>query len=110
MAITLKTNSVDKYGFVANGYSADLSGGETLVAAVAGKSIYVESVVISTLAAEIITLRDGAATIIGPIHTAATSAYSMTFHRPIKLTAATALTVIAAGAGETTVIVTGYIK
>ena len=48
MAITLKTNDVDGAGFVANGNSADFSGCETLVAAVSGKSIYVERIIISS--------------------------------------------------------------
>lgn len=116
MAITLVSKGTDRVGFVANGYSADLSGCETLVAAVAGQSIYVEKVIINTLAAEIITLGEGetggavTTVLIGPIHTGATSTHILEFSRPIKLTAATALTVDAAGAGETTVVVQGYIK
>lgn len=116
MAITLVSTGTDRSGFVANGYSADLSGCETLVAAVTGKSIYVEKVVINTLAAELITIGQGetggavTTVILGPIHTAATSTHVFEFSRPIKLTAATALTVDAAGGGETTVIVQGFIK
>lgn len=115
-AVTLKTNGTLTAGFVANAYSADFSGCEEIRAAVAGQSIYIERIVINTLAAEIITIGAGetggavTAVVIGPIYTGATSTHILTFSRPIKITAATALVVDAAGAGETTVIVQGFVK
>lgn len=116
MAITLVTNNVDKVGFVANGNSADLSGCESLVAAVAGKSIHVEKIHISAGAAINLTIGAGetggavTAVVIGPVYMAANSNAKYEFTRPIKLAAATALVVDASGAGAATVTVQGYIK
>ena len=116
MAITLDTHSVDRAGFVANGYSADWSGCEELVAAVTGQSIYVEKVYISSGAAITLTLgigeTGGAVTneLIGPVYMAANSNTFFEFTRPIKLTAATALVADGSGAGAATIVVQGYIK
>ena len=116
MAITLVTNNVSERGFVANGNSADLSGCETLVAAVTGKSIYVERVAVSFGAAITVTLGEdesssGVDTVrIGPIYGAANTTVPLVFSRPIKLTTATALTADGSGAGNVTIVVQGYIK
>ena len=116
MAISLTNDNVDGVGFIANGNSADLSGCETLKAAVTGKSIYVERIYISASGAINYTIGAGetggavTTTLLGPIYCAANSNTEMVFTRPIKLVAATALTIDASGAGATTVIVQGYIK
>lgn len=116
MAITLVTNSVDRHGFVANGNSADLSGCETLVAAVAAKSIYVERVAISFASAINVTIGAGetagavTTVLIGPLHGAQNQTIELTFTRPIKVATNTALTIDASGAGNTTAVVQGYIK
>jgi len=116
MAITLVTNNVAERGFVANGNSADLSGCETLVAAVAGQSIYIERIAVSFGAAITVTIGEGESSdgvdtvLIGPLYGAANSSLELVFTRPIKVTAATALTADASGAGNVTVIVQGYIE
>ena len=116
MAITLKSNSVGTSGFIANGYSADLSGCETLVAAVSGKTIIVESITINSNTAINYTIGDGetggavTAVLIGPIYCAANSTQSFVFPRGLRLTAATALVVDASGAGAATVIAQGRIE
>lgn len=115
MAITLASNNVANSGFIANGNSSDLSGCETLVAAVTGKSIYVERIAVSFGAAINVSLGEDESSsgvdtvLIGPIYGAANSSIELTFQRPLKLAAATALTVDASGAGAATVIVQGYI-
>lgn len=117
MAITLDTTGCDRMGFVANGYSADWSGCEQIVAAVTGKSIYIERVYISSGAAITLTLgageTGGAVTneLIGPIYMAANSTAAFDyFGRPIKVTAATALVADGSGAGAATIVVQGYIR
>jgi hypothetical protein len=116
MAITLVTNDVDRCGFFSNGNSADLSGCETLVAAVAGKSIYVERVAVSFGAAISVTLGAGETTgavttvLVGPLYGAANTTVELVFTRPIKLAAATALVADSSGAGNVTITCQGYVK
>jgi len=116
MAITLVTDSVDRAGFVANGNSADLSGCETLVSAVAGASIYVEKISVSFGAAITVTIGAGETTgavttvLIGPLYGAANTTIELVFTRPSKVAAATALTADASGAGNVTIVVQGYIR
>lgn len=115
MAITLVSNNVAKTGFSINGNSADLSGCETLVAAVAGKSIYVEKVAVSFGAALNVTIGEGETTgavttaRIGPLYGAANTTVELNFKRPIKLTAATAFTADASGSGNVTIVAEGFI-
>lgn len=128
MSITLVTNNVAKRGFVVNGNSADLSGCETLVTGVSGKSIYVERVAVSFGAAITVTIGSGETTpttttttcapgrwdvttiLVGPLYGAANTTVELTFTRPIKVAAATDLTVDASGAGDVTIIVQGFIE
>lgn len=116
MAITLANSNVDRHGFVANGSSADLSGCETLKAAVTGKSIYLERLYISSDTALNVTVGAGETSsavttvIIGPIHFAANTSREFVFTRPIKLAAATALTADASASGNITLTAQGYIK
>ena len=116
MAITLKTNSVSGAGFIANGYSADWSGCETLVAAVTGKSIYIERIYINAHDAEIFTFGAGATgaavttVVLGPISCSADTIVELIFSKPLFITAATAFVVDCAGTGDATIIVQGYIK
>ena len=115
-AVTLTNNNVDRVGFVVNANSADLSGCETLKAAVTGKSIYIERIYIISGTAINYTLGAGetasavTTVIVGPIYCAADSNTPLVFTRAIKLAAATALTADASGAGAVTIIVQGYIK
>jgi len=116
MSITLKTNSVHGAGFIANGYSADWSGCEAIVAAVTGKSIYVERIYINAQDAEVFTFGAGetggavTTTILGPIATAGSLARDMAVTRTLMVTAATALVVDATGATAATIIVQGFIR
>ena len=116
MAITLTNSNVEKAGFIANGNSADLSGCETLKAAVTGKSIHLERLVINSAAAINITIGAGETTgavttiLVGPIYFAANTNITIVFTRPLKLAAATALTVDASGGGNVTIIAQGFIK
>ncbi len=128
MSITLVSNTVAKRGFVVNGNTTDLSGCETLVSGVTGKSIYVERVAVSFGAAITVTIGAGeqtpttttttcdperwdvATTVIGPLYGAANTTIELTFARPIKLAAATDLTADASGSGNVTVVVQGYIE
>jgi hypothetical protein len=116
MAITLKTNKVGNFGFIANGNSADLSGCETLAAAVTGKSIVIERLTITSGAAINVSVGEGetggaiTTTLLGPFYMAANSRIDMPFPRGVKLTAATALTADASGAGNVTIIAQGRIE
>lgn len=113
MAITLTTNSVDRAGFIANGYSADWSGCETIVAAVTNQSIYIERIYISAQDIALFTFGAGetggavTATILGPV---VSNSGEMVFTRPLKVTASTALVVDADSAIAATIIVQGFIK
>ncbi|MFH1616467.1 MAG: hypothetical protein ABIG61_15440 [Planctomycetota bacterium] len=116
MAITLKTNSVSGAGFIANGYSDDWSGCETLVAAVTGKSIYIERIYINAHDAEIFTFGAGetgtavTTVVLGPLSCSADTVIELVFTRPLFITAATAFVVDATATGDATIIVQGYIK
>ena len=116
MAITLTNSNVEKAGFIVNGNSADLSGCEELKAAVTGKSIYLERLVINSAAAINITIgageTSGAVTtvLIGPIYFATNTNIEFVFTRLLKLVAATALVVDASGAGNVTLVAQGFIK
>ena len=116
MAITLANSNVENAGFIANGNSADLSGCETLKAAVSGKSIYLERLIINSASAINITVGAGETTgavttvLVGPIYFAANTYIELVFTRPLKLAANTALTVDASGAGNVTLIAQGFIK
>lgn len=113
MAITLTTNNVDGAGFIANGYSADWSGCETIVAAVTGKSIYIERIYIHAQDIALFTFGAGetggavTATVLGPL---VSGMCELVFTRPLKITAATALVVDADSAVAATIIVQGFIK
>ncbi len=119
MAITLTTPQPAGSGFAVNGTSADLSACEILIAAPAtGVSIYLERVSISCAADIDVTIGEGETTgdvtteILGPVtfKAAGGNAFVHVFRQPIKLTAATALTCDASGAGQTTILVEGYIE
>jgi hypothetical protein len=118
MAVTLDAYGVDGAGFVNNAYSADWSGCETVVAAVAGKSIYITHLTIHCIAAITVTLGAGetggavTAELFGPVTFAATAGapIEIPFYRPLKLATATALVADASGAGAMTIMAQGYIK
>ena len=97
--------------------SADASGGETVLAAATGKCHYIERVAIICDCIGTVTLRQAATTLMGPIpfavqKTAAGMSnavpFVFTFRRAIRLTTATAITVISSAAGNLFGIVEGY--
>lgn len=123
MAFVKTAHNVGTSGFSVN-CTGTLNGCEDLVAAVTGKSIYVEMVAIMA-AADGGTITIGAgetagavtAPIIGPVPTGAvttsggiTTGISMNFPRPIKLAAAIALTVDTSADIACCIVVQGYIK
>lgn len=117
MAITAVSSQGYPKGFVANGNSGDASGCETLLAAPGtGLSIYLESVTISCGSAINVTVGsgvDGAGAVetvlIGPVYLAANSTVTVPLTKPIQLAANKALTVDASGAGNVTVVASGYV-
>lgn len=115
---TIASSTVSSFGWVVNASNSDWSGTEVVKAAPAsGTSLYVNSVWVSSASAITFTIGEGETSsavttiIVGPIHLAAnTSTPQIRFLKPIKLTAATALTMDASGAGSATVVVEGYTK
>jgi len=117
MAITVTTPAT-KVGFIANGCSADASGCEELVAAVAGKKIKVRHVTMNNLTAGALsfTLGDGetggavTSALIGPVSIGANSSLQWDFNPLMELTAATALVIDLSGGGNVCVFTQGIIE
>lgn len=102
MAITVTTPSCAKFGWMANGTSADASGCEELHAApAAGTSLIVDHITINNGAggAQSITIGAGetagavTTALIGPMSMAASTSLQWNFPNGMKLAAATSLTV-----------------
>lgn len=118
MAIAVTTPTSGKSGFIINATSADASGCEELKAApAAGTSILVDHITINNGANAIsITIGEGETTgavttaLIGPIAMAANTSIQFTFPQGMKLTAATALTVDASGAGAVCIFAVGRVE
>jgi len=110
MAVTLNSDQRYPAGFLINANSADLSGGETLLAAVADKNAYLERVWISSGAAITVTIRAGADVLLGPFYLAASQTIDVVLSRQVQLPAATALTAIASGAGNVTIVAQGVMR
>jgi hypothetical protein len=121
MSVTLKTPQPSdamlgsRVGFVVNANSADLSGCEVLRDAPGAKrSIYIESIVISTDTALNVSIGAGETAnaitevMIGPLYFPANGRFEWVFCEPLKLDANTALTASASGAGNVTLIVEGF--
>jgi hypothetical protein len=113
MAITVITHNTAKPGFSKIGSSANASGVEIIVAAVAGKSHYITGLSIHCQSAITITIQDDTAVtpvvIIPAVTFAATSApYKMFFINPVKVTAGNTIDVLASGAGQVDVLIQGY--
>jgi len=110
MAATITSDQRYPAGFLVNGNSADLSGGETLLAAVTGQNAYLERVWISAGAELTVTIRAGATTLLGPFYLAANQTIDVVLSRQIQLPAATALTAITSGAGNVTIVAQGVVR
>jgi len=117
MAITV-TSPASKVGFIVNGVSADASGCEELLAApAAGLCIKIRHLTINNGANAIsITLGQGetggsvTTALIGPIAFAANTSLQWSFNPLMELTAATALTCDASGAGNVCIFCQGLIE
>ncbi len=117
MAISVTTPTPQKFGFILNGTSADASACEELKAAVAGKSIIIDFLVINNGANAIsITIGEGETTgavttaLIGPISMAANTSLCFTFLQGMKLSTAKSLTVDSSGAGAICIFVQGRVE
>lgn len=118
MAISAQANTPATKGFSVNATSADASGAEEVVAAIAGKSIYLKQLSITCVSAITVTIGEGetasavTTVLYGAVPFVATAPgqVSEIFTPPIKLTAATALVVDASGAGVIHVYAQGYYK
>ncbi len=118
MAITLQTAASYPVGFFNTGSSDDFSGTEELHAAVTGKSIFIDHVIIKNGAtARTVTISAGetagavTTALMGPISLVIAQTIDIPLRRPIKLAAATSLTVDASGGSVgTVVIVEGFIR
>lgn len=106
-------------GFCTNATGSDVSTGETLVAAVAGKSHYIRSITISCISAITVWIQDNTGTpvvIVGPIAFAdltatssvAASPYTVTFLEPVKVASGNLIEVDASAAGAVSVVIQGY--
>jgi hypothetical protein len=118
MAIAVTSPAAGKFGFFANGVSADASGVEELVAGVAGKSIILDHLTISSDSAISISVGEGE-TVPGTIDTVLLGAIPFAINQQMqwtflnggmKLTTAKALVVEASGAGNINVFVSGRIE
>ena len=117
MAISITTPQPGKFGWIINATSADVSGCEELKAAVADKSIIVDHLTINNGANAIsITIGQGktgagvTTALIGPVAMAANTSLQWTFPSGMVLTAATALTVDASGAGAICIFAWGRVE
>ena len=118
MAIAVTNPVVGTFGFFLNATSVDASGVEELKAAVAGKSIYIDHLTISSDAAISISIGEGETvpgTIdtvwLGPVPFAINQQMQWNFlNGGMKLTAATALVVEASGAGNINVFASGRVE
>lgn len=116
MAITMNELTPATHGFANNAISADFSGTEELVAAVADKSHYITQLEISTVSAITVTIGAGetggavTAVLLGPFYFAATggSPISLQFNPPVKVAEATAIVADASGAGAAQIFIQGY--
>ena len=112
MAVTLETLQPAGRGFINNASSADASSGETIVAAVTGKSHYIRSITIACISAITVTIQDNTGTpvvILGPVPFAATSSpITVTFLEPVVVASSKLIEVDASGAGAVNVVIQGY--
>ena len=116
MAITKTASDVASHGWMVSATSVDFSATEELRAAPgSGVSIYLEYISINTISAITITIGEGESgnnvvtIIVQPVlFTTGGGQYAIHFTRPIKLSAATSLTVQSSGAGVVQIVAYGY--
>ena len=119
MVVALATLNTARRGFVNNATSADASGGETIVAAVVGKSHYITSITIACIVDITVTIQDNTGTpivILGPVPFAdltatssvGSSPFTIVYPNPVKVAAGKLVEVDASGAGAVCVVIQGY--
>ncbi|SRR6266568_1318037 len=112
-AIYNAINGSDPDNFQATINSADASSATQVKAGVASKSIYITDLIISTDTALNFKLQDNTGTpvVLGnKLYFPAVSIFSKSFKTPIKVATGKDLNILASGAGNVTVIATGYVK
>jgi len=96
-------------GLITNGSFATAAIPAEIVAAVAGKSHFVKSIMIACITNTTVTVATASETIIGTYETDTTSRpHKFTFNQPIKTTAGEAINIQTAGFGRISVVVQGY--
>ena len=116
MGVVSTESSTRDATWLVNATSADASGCEEVFAAVAGKSHYIQQVTLSCDADATVTLGAGetgtavTTVLLGPIGFQADGGapWSIRFVSPLKVAAATSITVDAGGAGNVCVVIEGY--
>lgn len=109
---------VPKKGFILNATSADLSGGETILAGVTDKQIVVRHMTISNSSVGALTVTVGGGVgagavttpYVGPVSLLSGQSLQWTFHEGLWLVAAVALCCDASGAGEVLIFVQGTVE
>lgn len=120
MAVTIRTMTVAKIKsgktfFALSAYTADGQGAEVIKAAPASGNIYIEKLVVSGDFDGFVTIGDGEDTsaveteALDIVVTATGISTVIDFKRPIKLTAAKALTFDCSAAGAISILVEGYV-
>lgn len=115
MAITISSSGC-KQGFIVNGYSADASGCEEIVAAVVGKRIKLAFIACNAGATITVTIgageTAGAVTkaLVGPCSFTAHKTCNLCFNPRLELPVNTALVIDASGAGNVCVLAQGVIE
>ncbi len=115
MAIVV-TSPVVKVGFIANAVSTDISGAETILAAVGGKSIKIRHLTINVEDVLTVTVGEGitgaavTTSLIGPVSLPANGSLQWDFNPLMELTLGTALTCDASGAGNICIFAQGIIE
>ena len=106
-------------GFINNATGSNVSTGETIVAAVSGKSHYVTSITINCIDAITIWIQDNSGTpvvLLGPVQlgsdvvdaTFGNSSYTIVYPNAIKVAEGKLIEVDASGAGPVNVVIQGY--
>lgn len=110
MAIALETLQAAGRGFINNATSADASGVEIIVAAVADKTHFITSITVACISAITVTIQDETgAKILGPVPFAATSSpITVNFLSAVKIAAVSGVEVETSGAGAVNVVIQGY--
>ena len=109
--VVVPVNGQEKTEFAINFSSADASGGETILAAGGANTQHaIKSIMINAAADELVTIRDGTTTILGPFQLLADGQHhiDVILGNPIVITANAAITIIAGGAANIAGVIEGF--